>query len=274
MKFLARGMFLATMSLMVGPAGALHAAEHKLPEARDSVVWVQRIVPGEPAITASGFFLFHDGTIITSRRVVESVSPDSKQSPQLLVGVLSPTDAQRLEYFPASVVFVPDAASRLDFAAIKIRAADPERRFRQIDRRLRPPEANAKIAVLGYPLSEEPAGSVPLMGKIRSPQVTFGGHLFSQTDVIADLGYHGGPLLNQEGEVCGIVTLQDAGAENVAYALQLKEVSGLLPQIFERIAGGPALRWSHPTRQSSDAKYPGLPRPSPIPASGRRHHGR
>lgn len=56
---------------------------------------------------------------------------------------------------------------------------------------------------------------------------------FIQTDAAINFGNSGGPLVNLRGEVVGIATAINYGAENIGFAVPVNTLKGVLPQLRE-----------------------------------------
>ena len=57
---------------------------------------------------------------------------------------------------------------------------------------------------------------------------------FIQTDAAINRGNSGGPLVNVRGEVVGIATAMNWGAENIGFAVPVNTLKGVLPQLEEK----------------------------------------
>jgi serine protease Do len=57
---------------------------------------------------------------------------------------------------------------------------------------------------------------------------------FIQTDAAINRGNSGGPLVNLRGEVVGIATAMNWGAENIGFAVPVSTLQGVLPQLREK----------------------------------------
>jgi serine protease Do len=57
---------------------------------------------------------------------------------------------------------------------------------------------------------------------------------FIQTDAAINFGNSGGPLVNMEGEVVGIATAINWGAENIGFAVPVNTLKEILPQLREK----------------------------------------
>ena len=57
---------------------------------------------------------------------------------------------------------------------------------------------------------------------------------FIQTDAAINRGNSGGPLVNLAGEVIGIATAMNGGAENIGFAVPVSTLKAVLPQLMEK----------------------------------------
>ena len=70
---------------------------------------------------------------------------------------------------------------------------------------------------------------------------------FIQTDAAINFGNSGGPLINMQGQVVGIATAINWGAENIGFAVPVNTLKEILPQLREKGQGQPRLsRHRHP----------------------------
>ena len=79
---------------------------------------------------------------------------------------------------------------------------------------------------------------------------------FIQTDAAINFGNSGGPLLNLKGEVVGINTAINYGSENIGFAVPVKTLKQILPQLREsgRVRRGYlGIEISNLTREASEA---------------------
>jgi serine protease Do len=193
-------------------------------EARKSVVYIKCSVPGLPTATGSGFLVSKDGLVYTNRHVIQMEAP--LRGHTILVGVPSNKDPDQLDYFKAAIVHAPPARANLDFAILKLAARPDYGEFQPLPLSLDKLELGTGVAAVGYPgllHADSPTLSFN-KGAISAQQVKIDERIYYQTDAAINPGNSGGPLLNQRGEVVGIVTLRKANADNMGYALYLSEV--------------------------------------------------
>lgn len=100
---------------------------------------------------------------------------------------------------------------------------------------------NAKIAdvgenvyVMGYPLTATMGEEVKLTNGIISAKTGFDGDV-SQYQVSAPVqpGNSGGPLIDYNGNVIGVVCAKHSGAENVSYAVKASQVRNLIESVSD-----------------------------------------
>ncbi len=194
-------------------------------------------VPHSAATTGSGFFVTRSGHLITNHHVVQNarkiqVYLDGDLVDAVLVGI--------------------DETN--DLALLQVDAVRPP-----LSLRVQHPLAKGEeVLTIGYPL-------VSLQG--REPKATFGrvnalsgpagDERFAQIDVPIQPGNSGGPLLDTQGRVVGIVTsmlapaasLKLAGAlpQNVNYALKSEHLYDLL---LQNLSEGWHIQNLPPARQS------------------------
>ena len=168
--------------------------------------------------SGSGFLVSPDGFIVTNHHVIEGAT-------ELQVQVGS-------RLYKATVKGDDPAT---DLALIKI---EPEGKipFLQLA------DSDAVrvgdwIMVIGSPLRLQNSVSVGVVSaKGRSINITAEPSLenFIQTDAAINFGNSGGPLVNLKGEVVGIATAINYGAENIGFAVPANTLAAILPQLRER----------------------------------------
>src|ERR1044072_2501015 len=165
----------------------------------------------------SGFVISGDGLISTNYHVIEGAS-------ELMVTV---GDDQR--ELPAKVRGVDQGT---DLALIQVAADRPLRTLRLGDsRKVR---VGDWIMVLGNPLRlgrTVTVGVVSAVGRsgLGITDVSF--ENFLQTDAAINFGNSGGPMVNLDGEVVGIATAINWGAENVGFAVPASTLQRVMPQL-------------------------------------------
>ena len=218
------------------PAKPVIAADNALPpaqkfnldEARKSVVFLRVFAPGFPPSTGSGFFVTQDGLIATNRHVVES-EDGVPAGATIIVGVPRPDQPETLLYYQAELAYSPPRNDPTDFALVKIKAGPNSPPFRPLPLLARDKVAlGAEVAALGYPFAAADDNKVSISftkGSISREKETFENKSYYQTDAAVNPGNSGGPLINTNGEVVGIVTLRRTNADKVGYALYLGETN-------------------------------------------------
>ena len=105
------------------------------------------------------------------------------------------------------------------------------------------------VIALGFPLSFALGDSPTVTRGIVSARRQFDGYEYFQTDAALNPGNSGGPLLNANGEVIGVITYGIAATEGISFALTVDELHSRLA----RLSATPTPR---PTA---------TPRPTPTP---------
>jgi len=163
----------------------------------------------------SGFVISAEGLIATNNHVVEDADR--------LVVTLDDRD------FEAEVVGTDPAT---DLALIKIDAGHPLKYLKLGDSDgLR---VGDWIMAIGSPLRLDHTVTVGVVSaKGRSIGITpeFSLENFIQTDAAINFGNSGGPLVNVRGEVVGIATAINYGAENIGFAVPVSTLRQVLPQL-------------------------------------------
>jgi len=164
----------------------------------------------------SGFVISADGLVVTNNHVVENAD-------QLSVS-LNGRD------YPAEVKGTDPAT---DLALLKIDAGDDLAYLRLGDSdSLR---VGDWVMAIGSPLSLDHTVTVGVVSaKGRSLGISDTSfENFIQTDAAINFGNSGGPLVNLAGEVVGINTAINFGAENIGFAVPSDTLKQILPQLKE-----------------------------------------
>ena len=115
------------------------------------------------------------------------------------------------------------------------------------------------VMVIGSPLALDhtvTVGVVSAKGRaLGISDVSF--ENFIQTDAAINFGNSGGPLVNLKGEVVGIATAINYGAENIGFAVPVSTLEQVLPQLEREGQGQPRLP-GHPDPQPRLRARPGL----------------
>jgi len=210
--------------MLLAGNGLLQAdANFKLSENRKGVVFIKRITPGIGPAVGSGFLVSKDGLVYTNRHVVKSADTVVKGT-ILLVGVPSAKDPDELDYFRAELVYAPDAKDNLDFAVLKIAANKDYGDFKPLSVVQDKLGLGDDVAAIGYPHIKD---NLPVLtftkGTVSATKVRLDERNYYQTDAAVNPGSSGGPLLNNKGEVAGIITLKKTDSNKMGYALYLNE---------------------------------------------------
>jgi serine protease Do len=164
----------------------------------------------------SGFVISAEGLIATNNHVVEGADR--------LTVTLAGRD------YPAEV---KGTDPETDLAIVQIQAERPLAYLRLGDSEAL--RVGDWIMAIGSPLGLEQSVSVGVVSaKGRSLGVIDASfENFIQTDAAINFGNSGGPLVNLDGEVVGIATLINYGAENIGFAVPVDTLKRVLPQLRE-----------------------------------------
>lgn len=165
----------------------------------------------------SGFVISADGEVITNNHVVDGATKvrvrlDGRLYDAEVKGVDPSTDLALLKI---------DAGRQLDY----LRLGDSEA--------LR---VGDYVMAVGNPLLLDHTVTVGVVSaKGRSIGLTQDASFenFIQTDAAINRGNSGGPLVNLRGEVVGIATAMNWGAENIGFAVPVSTLQAVLPQLRE-----------------------------------------
>jgi hypothetical protein len=198
-------------------------ATFNIGQARKSVVFIKRITPGLAPAVGSGFLVSKDGLIYTNRHVIRPAR--DMEGTIILVGVPSAKDPDDLDYFRAQEVYCAPPKDNLDFGILKITGNPKYGEFAPLAMSFDKLALGDSVAAIGYPLVKN---DTPVLsfnkGSISATKVAFDEKAYYQTDAAVNPGSSGGPLLNEKGQAVGIITFKKANADNIGYALYLKEV--------------------------------------------------
>ena len=168
--------------------------------------------------SGSGFIFSEEGHIVTNYHVVERASTVS----------IIMYDG---EVYPASVI---GTAPEYDLAVLQIMT---DRNLTTLDFATTPSLVGEQVAAIGNPLGEfansMSVGHVSALNRT----ITIDGITFEaiQTDAAVNRGNSGGPLVNVNGEVIGVVTAKSGGSgvEGLGFAIPAEIASGIVQNILD-----------------------------------------
>jgi len=165
----------------------------------------------------SGFVISPDGLIITNNHVVEGATSVKVH--------LDDRD------YTAQVKGVDKAT---DIALLKIDAGRPLRYLELGDSDAT--RVGDWVMVIGNPLNLDRTVTTGVVSaKNRSIGISDASfENFIQTDAAINFGNSGGPLINMQGQVVGIATAINWGAENIGFAVPVSTLKEVLPQLRDR----------------------------------------
>jgi Flp pilus assembly protein TadD len=161
---------------------------------------------GEKLSRGSGFFIEND-RIVTNRHVIEGAFRAEVHSS---TGVV----------FPVRGVLAVDAEG--DIALLKIDLPNPAVRPLSLDKTS--PQEGESVVVIGNPLGLEGSVTNGIVSAVRDIP-TFG-RIIQITAAISS-GSSGSPVVNMQGQVIGIATLQVTGGQSVNFAIPSERISQL-----------------------------------------------
>ncbi|HSL82823.1 MAG TPA: Do family serine endopeptidase [Thermoanaerobaculia bacterium] len=166
--------------------------------------------------TGSGFVVSADGLVVTNHHVV-----DGADSVQVTLGG-RPYKAE-----------VRGTDQATDVALLQIEAGRPLPYLELGDSEAL--RVGEWVMVVGSPLRLEQTVTVGVVSaKHRTLNVLDSSfENFIQTDAAINFGNSGGPLVNLRGQVVGIATLINWGAENIGFAVPVSTLEQILPQLRE-----------------------------------------
>jgi serine protease Do len=163
----------------------------------------------------SGFLVSSDGLVVTNYHVVDGAS-------QLKVTV---GDRE----YPATV---KGKDPETDIALLQIESDEPFSYLSLGDSDVL--RVGDWVMVIGSPLNLDKTvtiGVVSAKGRSIGLSNNISFENFIQTDAAINFGNSGGPLVNLAGEVVGIATAINYGAENIGFAVPVRTLKQILPQL-------------------------------------------
>jgi tetratricopeptide (TPR) repeat protein len=161
---------------------------------------------GEKLSRGSGFFVEPD-RIVTNRHVLEGA---------YRADVHSSTGS----VFPVKGILAVDAEG--DLALLKIDLPNPQIRPLSLDKTS--PQEGESVVVIGNPLGLEGSVTNGIVSAVRDIP-TFGRII--QITAAISAGSSGSPVVNMQGQVIGIATLQITGGQSVNFAIPSERISQL-----------------------------------------------
>ncbi len=92
-----------------------------------------------------------------------------------------------------------------------------------------------RVVALGYPYSDDLGGELSAVDGIVSSLKFINDYDYIQTDVEISLGYGGGPLVNLNGEVIGIITWTFPAGEGLKFAIPVNNIADFIESIIGAI---------------------------------------
>jgi len=89
-----------------------------------------------------------------------------------------------------------------------------------------------KVLALGYPYSDDLGDELSVVDGIVSSLRFIDGYDYIQTDVEISLGYGGGPLVNLDGEVIGMITWTFTAGEGLKFAIPANNMAVFIESII------------------------------------------
>jgi S1-C subfamily serine protease len=212
-----RVLFMA--ALVLSPVMVLAQSDTQIPpQPFDSAAITKKIAPtvvlirgnsDTADILGTGFIISSDGKIATNLHVVQSLRSGGVQ---LASG----------EKFDSFSILAFDA--RKDIAIIKIPGFDLPTISLGNSNNV---QVGEPLLVVGSPLGLQGSVTTGVLSSVRDDPAG-GGFKVLQTDASVNPGNSGGPLVNRQSEVIGIVTFKIGGTENLNFAIPVNYLRGLM----------------------------------------------
>lgn len=165
-------------------------------------------------VAGTAFMLTSDGYLVTNYHIVK--------------GKKKVTIEQNLEQPVAYSADVVATSAKLDFALLKINdknfASYPKIPYSISDKNV---TLAQKIYTLGYPKNDivYTEGAISSLSGLKSDT------MFYQLNIISAPGCSGSPIINDKGELIGILASKNAQAEGETYCVKMKYVLELIEQL-------------------------------------------
>lgn len=167
----------------------------------------------------SGIVISKDGHIITNSHVVNNSN---------LIKVEIGKNV-----FEASILY-DDPENDIALLALK-KTTNPDSAFKPLYLSSNPPSVGDDILALGFPLLSSMGYELKLAtGIISSLKGIKDDNKFLQFSAPVDPGNSGGPLLNSNGDVIGIISSKLSIGTNVGYALKIEEIPDAIKKIWTK----------------------------------------
>ena len=202
------GILLALLMAPGAGASELTAVVEKVQPA--VVTLVTYDINREKTGFGSGFFVDGDGHLITNYHVMD--------------GAYS-AEVRTLSGDTYPVVRV--VAENRDADLIKVRVDIPEERYRWLQMSGALPSIAEQIVVVGSPMGLEQTVSEGIVSAIRDMP---GIGKFFQISAPISRGSSGGPVVNTDGHVIGVVTFMMLFGQNLNFAISAQGAAGLAPE--------------------------------------------
>src|SRR5215510_11928856 len=200
-------LFAFVIALEALPAYAQDQLPDLVRRIKPSAVAVETFdARGEKLTRGSGFFIDVD-RIVTNRHVIEGAARAEIHSSSGNV-------------YPVKAVLAVDAEG--DIALLKIDAPPTQIRPLPLDKTS--PQEGESIVVIGNPLGLEGSVTNGIVSAVRDIP-TFGRIIQITAPISA--GSSGSPVVNMQGQVIGIATLQITGGQSVNFAIPSERISQL-----------------------------------------------
>ncbi|MBO6524003.1 MAG: trypsin-like peptidase domain-containing protein [Balneolaceae bacterium] len=181
--------------------------------------------PTENTLTTSsgtGFAISKEGYIATNNHVVEGAN----------TVVVKGIDGDFTKEYEARVIITDE---KNDLAIIKIE--DLSNQLQDIPYSLNNDLSNVgeDVFVLGYPLRATMGDEIKLTSGLISSRTGYQGDVtLYQVSAPTQPGNSGGPMIDNSGNIVGIVSAKHAGAENVTYAIKTRYLLNLFELLPEQ----------------------------------------